>query len=436
MKRKVLALVIPALLAAGAAHAAEIYNKDGNKLDLYGKVDGLHYFSDDSSKDGDQTYMRVGFKGETQINDQLTGYGQWEYNVQANTTEGEGANSWTRLAFAGLKFGDYGSFDYGRNYGVLYDVEGWTDMLPEFGGDSYTYADNYMTGRANGVATYRNTDFFGLVDGLNFALQYQGKNESQSADDVNIGTNNRNNGDDIRYDNGDGFGISTTYDIGMGFSAGAAYTTSDRTNEQVNAGGTIAGGDKADAWTAGLKYDANNIYLATMYSETRNMTPYGKTDAGYAGGVANKTQNFEVTAQYQFDFGLRPAVSFLMSKGKDLTYRMMTTSSIKMPVSALMISSRWVWFTSSNYSLILLKPAVSAGFSFFITTVLKTERTVPWAQIEQFLFALYGLLIARQKEHANDQSRPASAFQNRASLSAHGHRRSHRRPPGSGYYFA
>ena len=49
--------------------------------------------------------------------------------------------------------GDYGSFDYGRNYGVLYDVEGWTDMLPEFGGDSYTKADNFMTGRANGVAT-------------------------------------------------------------------------------------------------------------------------------------------------------------------------------------------------------------------------------------------------------------------------------------------
>lgn len=44
MKSKILALLIPALLSAGAAHAAEIYNKDGNKLDLYGKVDGLHYF--------------------------------------------------------------------------------------------------------------------------------------------------------------------------------------------------------------------------------------------------------------------------------------------------------------------------------------------------------------------------------------------------------
>ncbi|EPM9788322.1 porin, partial [Salmonella enterica subsp. enterica serovar Infantis] len=290
MKRKVLALVIPALLAAGAAHAAEIYNKDGNKLDLYGKVDGLHYFSDDSSKDGDQTYMRVGFKGETQINDQLTGYGQWEYNVQANTTEGEGANSWTRLAFAGLKFGDYGSFDYGRNYGVLYDVEGWTDMLPEFGGDSYTYADNYMTGRANGVATYRNTDFFGLVEGLNFALQYQGANENQVSHEQE-GTNN--GGDrNVKNANGDGFGISSTYDLGMGVSFGAAYTTSDRTNEQVNY--STAGGDKADAWTVGAKYDANNIYLATMYSETRNMTPYGNDDCSSC--VANKTQNYEVTA--------------------------------------------------------------------------------------------------------------------------------------------
>lgn len=316
MKRKVLALVIPALLAAGAAHAAEVYNKDGNKLDLYGKVDGLHYFSDNSGSDGDQTYVRFGFKGETQINDQLTGYGQWEYNVQANTTEGEGANSWTRLAFAGLKFGDYGSFDYGRNYGVLYDVEGWTDMLPEFGGDSYTYADNYMTGRVNGVATYRNTDFFGLVDGLSFALQYQGNNENSG--NGNEGTNNRTDDDDFRRENGDGFGISTTYDFGMGFSAGAAYTTSDRTNDQVSRGEQYAKGDKADAWTAGLKYDANNIYLATMYSETRNMTPYGSLDSYAHGGVANKTQNFEVTAQYQFDFGLRPAVSFLMSKGKDL----------------------------------------------------------------------------------------------------------------------
>ncbi|MEA7543882.1 porin, partial [Salmonella enterica subsp. enterica serovar Montevideo] len=41
----------------------------------------------------------------------------------------------------------------------------------EFGNDSYEASDNFMTGRANGVLTYRNNDFFGLVDGLNIALQ-------------------------------------------------------------------------------------------------------------------------------------------------------------------------------------------------------------------------------------------------------------------------
>ncbi|WP_173676914.1 porin, partial [Escherichia coli] len=114
MKRKVLAMLVPALLVAGAANATEVYNKDGNKLDFYGKVAGLHYFSDNSGADGDMSYARIGFKGETQIADQFTGYGQWEYNLQANGTEGDGDNSATRLAFAGLGFGQNGTFDYGR----------------------------------------------------------------------------------------------------------------------------------------------------------------------------------------------------------------------------------------------------------------------------------------------------------------------------------
>lgn len=75
MKKLAVALtaVAVAVMSAGVANAAEIYNKDANKLDLYGKLDGLHYFSGDRSRDGDQSYIRLGIKGETQINDQVTG---------------------------------------------------------------------------------------------------------------------------------------------------------------------------------------------------------------------------------------------------------------------------------------------------------------------------------------------------------------------------
>ncbi|WP_436859624.1 porin OmpC [Citrobacter tructae] len=298
MKLKLVAVAVTSLLAAGVVNAAEVYNKDGNKLDLYGKVTALHYFSDNSGDDGDKTYARLGFKGETQINDQLTGFGQWEYEFKGNNAESTGTKgNKTRLAFAGLKFAEYGSFDYGRNYGVAYDVGAWTDVLPEFGGDTWTQTDVFMTARTTGVATYRNTDFFGLVEGWNFALQYQGKNDRS----------------DIQEANGDGFGMSTSYEY-EGFAATAAYAKSDRTDNQVAFGDNQmhADGESAEVWAAGLKYDANNLYLATTYAETRNMTVFGDS------GIANKAQNFEVVAQYQFDFGLRPSIAYLKSKGKDM----------------------------------------------------------------------------------------------------------------------
>ena len=319
MKRKVLAILVPALLMAGAAHAAEMYNKNGNKVDLYGKIDARHTFSDHPGDDGDETYVQIGFKGETQITNDVIGYGQWEYKTYANNTESAGDTSFNRLAYAGLKYGEYGSFDYGRNYGVVYDVEAWTDMLPVFGGDSYTWTDNFMVGRANGVATYRNADFFGLIEGLNFALQYQGANEGQDATEDQEGTKNGHN--DVRFQNGDGFGMSTSYDFSgdlSGLTLGAAYSSSDRTNEQEAKGiqdsARFAGGKTAEAWTVGAKYDANSVYLAMMYAQTRNMTPYGDT------GIADETQNFEAVAQYQFDFGLRPSLAWVYSKGKDMTY--------------------------------------------------------------------------------------------------------------------
>ena len=112
--------------------------------------------------------------------------------------------------------------------------------------------------------------------------------------------------------------MSTSYDFSgdlSGLSLGAAYSSSDRTNAQEGASqnnALYAGGKTAEAWTIGAKYDANNVYLAMMYAETRNMTPYGDY------GIADQTQNFEAVAQYQFDFGLRPSIAYYKSKAKDV----------------------------------------------------------------------------------------------------------------------
>ncbi|WP_413737857.1 porin OmpC [Sodalis sp. RH21] len=312
MKAQILSLLIPALLAAGSASAAEIYNKDGNKLDLYGSIHGLHYFSDNKSNDGDETYTRIGFKGETQINDQLTGYGQWEYEIKGDNTEGSDSTKGdhTRYGYAGVKFGDYGSFDYGRNDGVLYDIASFTDMQPEFDGSTYG-ADQFLFQRTSGVATYRNNNFFGLVDGLKFALQYQGQNSDPEES---------SNGRDVLGQNGDGYGMSLTYDLGMGVSAGAAFFNSKRTDDQNGArnyAAIMGRGDRAEGYSGGLKYDANQVYLAVMFTQSYNAAPFGASDSQLY-GYANKAQSFEAYAHYQFDFGLVPFVGYNQTRGKDL----------------------------------------------------------------------------------------------------------------------
>lgn len=297
MKRNVILWAIPTLITLGSANAAEIYNKDGNKLDLAGKVNAGHLFSSDEANNGDVSFARLGFKGETQINDQLTGYGMWQYQFQLNNSEGSDAQTGnkTRLGYAGLKFGKYGSFDYGRNYGLVYDALSYTDMLPKFGGDS-GYSDSFLAGRAGGVATWRNSDFFGLVEGLNIAAQYQGKNE-------------RSGTDAVRRSNGDGYAASLSWTADFGLGLAAAWASVDRTTAQNQA--ARGEGDRAELWSTAVKYDANLIYLAAMYGETHNATPV-------SGGFANKAQNFEAVAQYQFLNGLRPSLAFVTSRGKDI----------------------------------------------------------------------------------------------------------------------
>ena len=116
MKKLTVAIsaVAASVLMAMSAQAAEIYNKDGNKVDFYGKMVGERIWSntdDNNSENEDTSYARFGVKGETQITSELTGFGQFEYNLDASKPEGENQEK-TRLTFAGLKYNELGSFDY------------------------------------------------------------------------------------------------------------------------------------------------------------------------------------------------------------------------------------------------------------------------------------------------------------------------------------
>ncbi|OCG28209.1 hypothetical protein A9G11_11345 [Gilliamella sp. wkB108] len=302
MKRNLLAIAIPALLIAGTANASiEVWNKDSNKVDFYGRVYALNYITDRENQtgEGDKTTARLGMSGQTQITDSVTGYGRWEYEAET----GDNADNETRYAFAGLNFGDFGSFDYGRNDGVLKTLTSYTDVLPEFGGDASDNDLYALTARTKAVATYRNSDFFGLVNGLRFAVQYADNGDNSSTQ--HFSKYEHNDG----HDSAEAWGTVVDWDVfDTGLSIGAGYAQT--------------GGHKdAKAWSAGIKYDNNNLYLAALYIQGKQK--YGWEHASTLTNHKDadlKTKGYELVAQYGIDFEigrLTPSVAYIQHRVQD-----------------------------------------------------------------------------------------------------------------------
>ncbi|MCX8737879.1 TonB-dependent receptor [Gilliamella sp. B2824] len=306
MKRNLLAIAIPALLVAAGANASiEVWNKDGNKVDFYGRVKAANNITDRGQKnEGDDTSARLGMSGQTQITDSVTGYGRWEYQANA----GKNSDNEVRYAFAGLNFGDFGSFDYGRNDGVLKAITAYTDVLPQFGGDAANNNWNVLSSRTKAVATYRNNNFFGLTDDVSFALQY-----ADNGDNSNTLDRFKSDLDNDVSVSREAYGVNAQWRIfDTGLTAGAGYAQSTSSDHRHN------------TWTAGLKYDNYNLYLAANYfqSKLKNRTISVFDDQGVeeGSGVSNiKIKGIELVAQYGFDLEvgrLTPSLAYVQHKGK------------------------------------------------------------------------------------------------------------------------
>lgn len=152
-----------------------------------------------------------------------------------------------------------------------------------------------MTGRATGLLTWRNNNFFNLIEALNIAAQYQGRNTSDRSGTVS---------------NGDGYGFSFSYLLSDSFTILGTYSSSKRTASQQQL--KWGHGDHAEVWAGGLKYDHDGLYLATLYSSSHNLTKISSS------GYANKSNSYEAVASYQFKSGLKPFTGYFLSRAENV----------------------------------------------------------------------------------------------------------------------
>lgn len=183
MKKTLLAVAIPALLASGAASAATIYDNNGTKVDFYGQLRvNLEYASkrDQSGENGTKfrdSGSRFGFKIKHDIGNGLRGLAGLEYGNNTQSPENNFKIK-NRLGYVGIGADDYGDLTFGRVLSPFDDValSDYTYVyggVLDFGGNfKRSDSDNNFIGRTSNTIKFMSDEFFGHISfGGTYTLQ-------------------------------------------------------------------------------------------------------------------------------------------------------------------------------------------------------------------------------------------------------------------------
>lgn len=278
MKKAVLASAVFAAMVSGSALAAEVYNQDGNTLNIGGRAEFRGDFQgQDSGKELDGTMsnksrFRLNVGGETQISDNLTGFGFYEAEQSVNNSAGNDGNKEfkQRYMYAGIGT-QFGAFSFGKQDTALVQVSKMTDI---------------------GTHTNTNKDFIAAGDEqVNNAIKYSG----EFMDALNVEANFVAASEKAS----DSYGISGIYALPFGLDIGLGYAAGERGQDDT----TKESLGKTNQFIGGLGYTFGSFYIAGNYTQG----DFDKNDD-------IKFTGTELAAHYKFDGGFRVIAAYAKSE--------------------------------------------------------------------------------------------------------------------------
>lgn len=184
MKKSILSCAVVAILAAGSANAAEIYNDDDYSINIGGRIHSqIDRFDDKTMSSG---YTRLNIAGKAKLNDSMYAIAFAEKELNFN------GDDWSRDMYAGLGT-SYGEFLMGYYGSALEQITDFTDVLMTAGAKASTKIDE---DRDSGAMIYRlKTDDFSVVgkykaQDYDYDNRKDEKDESYSASVVYSGFDN------------------------------------------------------------------------------------------------------------------------------------------------------------------------------------------------------------------------------------------------------
>ncbi|NOI82814.1 porin [Vibrio tubiashii] len=318
MNKTLIALAVSAAAVATGANAAEIYNNDGNSIEMGGRAEARMSLKDGKAED--KTRVRLNFLGKAQISDSLYGLGFYEGEFttkeQGQSTDSDANNLTNRLMYAGLG-GAFGEVAYGKTEGALGVITDFTDIMAYHGNSAaYKLA---VADRTDNMLAYK-----GSFSDLSLKASYR------FADSSSAGANG--------YDDNDanGYSLSAIYAIGeTGVKLGAGYAKADELTKVL---GVTTGQQDRSQYMLAASYEISDLYLAAAYvdgqdkdknannSKTDNTgyefaakytlgqtvlsTTYNKLEEKDSGTKSTAADNVAVDATYYFKPNFRGYASY------------------------------------------------------------------------------------------------------------------------------
>ncbi|KHJ49902.1 porin [Vreelandella venusta] len=307
MKKTLLATaIVGALGASAAAQAATVYDQDGTRLDVYGRIamgiaGGGPEFNDagqeiDNGAEFVDVFSRLGLRMSQQVTSDLSAFGHLEWRFRADERRTGEAFRETRQSYIGLKSEQYGTvvggnFDSFYNQFVSKPFDVYIDRGFEFAGhpiQSRGDSIGYYTPDLSGFTAFLQLKHYSERGRLETATTNQGEvvaaqggvRYAEGPVTVALGFV-----DDVVRGGGNGeilYGLIGSYDITDQFSARLGYEGRDDSTEygggfdSVGLGGTFTTGPWAfnvdyynierdndstsNAWAAGAYYKVSSNF--------------------------------------------------------------------------------------------------------------------------------------------------------------------------------
>ncbi|MDR5903163.1 porin [Halomonas icarae] len=321
MKKTLLATAIAGAMIATGAQAATVYDQDGTKLDVYGRIamgvagGGVDRNEDTGAEinnDADfvDVYSRLGLRMSHEVTSDLTAFGRVEWRFRADESGNKFGNDFdafseTRQAYIGLRSDSWGTvqagnFDSIYNQYVSLPFDVYIDRGLEFAGHTIQSRGDsvaYMTPNLAGFSValqgkhYSNRGAELGEDGATQAdvdksteVAFQGALKYEidnlrlalgAVDDVVEGGGN----DEMLY------GATASYEFMPGFSGRLGYETQDDSGNGAK--------DGFDTWGVGMSYAVNQWAFALDYYKVDEDKRDSKRDAWAAGAYYNVSDSFQ-----------------------------------------------------------------------------------------------------------------------------------------------